>query len=157
MHPNAQRVQLTLHSHGVVGRVVEFQDSTRTSAEAAQAIGTTVAQIGKSLVFVAGSRPVLVIASGANRVSTDKIARLYDKPVRRAKADEVRAATGFPIGGVPPVGHATDIDVLIDEDLFEHEDIWSAAGTPNAVFATTPDELAKITGGRVVDVKEESG
>jgi prolyl-tRNA editing enzyme YbaK/EbsC (Cys-tRNA(Pro) deacylase) len=137
--------------------VVEFQDSTRTSAEAAHAIGTTVAQIAKSLVFVAGSRPFLVIASGANRVSIDKVALLCDTPVRRAKADEVRAATGFPIGGVPPVGHATDIDVLIDKNLFDYEDIWAAAGTPNAVFATTPGELARITGGRVVDVKEETG
>lgn len=157
MHPNAEQVQHTLSSHGVAGRVVEFQDSTRTSAEAAQAIGTTVAQIAKSLVFVAEGRPFLVIASGANRVSIDKVALLYDTPVRRAKADEVRAATGFPIGGVPPVGHATDIDVLIDEDLFVYEEIWAAAGTPNAVFATTAAELAKMTGGRVVDVKEQTG
>ena len=135
MHPNAEQVQHTLSSHGVAGRVVEFQDSTRTSAEAAQAIGTTVAQITKSLVFVAEGRPFLVIASGANRVSIDKVALLYDTPVRRAKADEVRAATGFPIGGVPPVGHATDIDVLIDEDLFVYEEIWAAAGTPSAMRA----------------------
>lgn len=156
MHPNAERVQSALSDHGAEGRIVEFQDSTRTSAEAAEAIGTTVAQIAKSLVFVAGEQPVLVIASGANRVAIDKVGRLYDGPIRRAKADEVRAATGFPIGGVPPVGHDTDIDVLIDHDLFNFEEIWSAGGTPNAVFPTTPEELARITGGRVVDIREES-
>lgn len=155
MHPNAKRVQATLQQNGATGNVVEFHESTRTSAEAAEAIGTTVAQIAKSLVFMADDQPVLVIASGVNRVSTDKVASQYNRRVRRAKAEEVRAATGFPIGGVPPVGHATNLDVLIDEDLFEFQEIWSAAGTPNAVFPTTPDELAKITGGRVIDIKED--
>jgi prolyl-tRNA editing enzyme YbaK/EbsC (Cys-tRNA(Pro) deacylase) len=154
MHPNAQRIQSTLRQHGATGQVIEFQNSTRTSAEAAQAIGTTVAQIAKSLVFMAGDRPILVIASGANRVSTAKVATLYDTEIRRAKAEEVRAATGFPIGGVPPVGLAAEIDIMIDEDLFKFEDVWAAAGTPNAVFPTSPAELATMTGGRIADVKE---
>jgi prolyl-tRNA editing enzyme YbaK/EbsC (Cys-tRNA(Pro) deacylase) len=155
LHANAQRVQAALLGLGATGGVVELADSTRTSAEAAEAIGTTVAQIAKSLVFMAGDRPVLVIASGVNRVSTDKVAELCGAPVRRAKADEVRAATGFPIGGVPPVGHATSIDVLIDKDLFDYPDVWSAAGTPHAVFPTTAHELAAMTGGAVADVREE--
>ena len=134
---------------------MEFSDSTRTSSEAAEAIGTSVSQIAKSMVFVVGDRPVLVITSGANRVSTDKVGRFYEGDARRAVADEVRAATGFPIGGVPPVGHASNIDVLIDEDLFEYDEIWSAAGTPHAVFPTTPHELTTITGGRVADIREE--
>lgn len=155
MHPNAERVQAELAARGATGRVVEFSASTRTSAEAAAAIGTTVAQIAKSLVFLAGGEPVLVIASGVNRVSTEKLGRLLGQPIKRADAEAVRAATGFPIGGVPPVGHAQPLRTVIDRDLLQYAEIWAAAGTPNAVFPSTPDELIRITGGQVADVREE--
>jgi prolyl-tRNA editing enzyme YbaK/EbsC (Cys-tRNA(Pro) deacylase) len=155
MHPNAERVQAELRSLGADGEVVELAASTRTSQEAASAIGTTVAQIAKSLVFVDGEAPVLVIASGVNRVSMEKLAAHLGSPATRPDADTVKRLTGFPIGGVAPVGHTTRPRVLIDRDLLQYEEIWAAAGTPNAVFRTTPEELVRITEGEVVDVREE--
>lgn len=154
MHLNAERVQAALAALGAHGRVVELDASTRTSAEAAAAIGTTVAQIAKSLVFLAGETPVLVIASGANRVSMDKLAGRLGAAAGRATADDVKRLTGFPIGGVPPIGHATPLRVLIDRDLFKHAKIWAAAGTPHAVFPTAPDALLRLTGGEVADLRE---
>ena len=133
---------------------MEFAESTRTSAEAAAAIGTTVAQIAKSLVFMANGQPLLVIASGVNRVDTKKLGALLDAKITRADADAVRQATGFPIGGVPPLGHTTPLRTLIDEDLMAFTSIWAAAGTPNAVFETTPADLVKMTNGQVADLKE---
>jgi prolyl-tRNA editing enzyme YbaK/EbsC (Cys-tRNA(Pro) deacylase) len=155
MHPNAERVQSELRTLGAKGEVIELAASTRTSQEAAEAIGTTVAQIAKSLVFVSGEMPVLVIASGANRVSMEKLAALLGSPATRPDSDAVKRLTGFPIGGVAPVGHAIRPRVLIDWDLLQYEEIWAAAGTPNAVFRTTPEELARITGGEIVDVRVE--
>jgi prolyl-tRNA editing enzyme YbaK/EbsC (Cys-tRNA(Pro) deacylase) len=154
-HPNALRVQSVLEERGVTGRVLEFDETTRTSADAAKAIGTSVAQIAKSLVFVAGDEPVVVIASGVNRVSTDKVSKILNAPIGRADAALVKSATGFSIGGVPPVAHATELDILIDEDLFLYDEVWAAGGMPNAVFPTTPRELENVTGGRVANVKEE--
>jgi prolyl-tRNA editing enzyme YbaK/EbsC (Cys-tRNA(Pro) deacylase) len=154
MHPNAERVQAELRSLEANGEVVELAASTRTSQEAAAAIGTTVAQIAKSLVFVTGEVPVLVIASGVNRVSMEKLAAHLGSPATRPDADTVKRLTGFPIGGVAPVGHATRPRVVIDRDLFQYEEIWAAAGTPNAVFRTTPEELVRITQGEMADVRE---
>jgi len=155
MHPNAERVQAELRSLGANGEVVELAASTRTSQEAAAAVGTTVAQIAKSLVFVNGEAPVLVIASGVNRVSMEKLAALLGSPATRPDGETVKRLTGFPIGGVAPVGHTTRPRVLIDRDLLQYPEIWAAAGTPNAVFRTTPEELARVTEGEIVDVKEE--
>ena len=155
MHDNVQRVQAILERLGAAGRPIEFSKSTRTSAEAADAIGTTVAQIAKSIVFRHQHGGVLVIASGANRVSEDKVARVLGLPIDRADATAVRELTGYPIGGVAPVGHLVSLEVLIDEALTSYEEIWAAAGTPNAVFPTTPEELARISGGKVMDVREE--
>jgi prolyl-tRNA editing enzyme YbaK/EbsC (Cys-tRNA(Pro) deacylase) len=155
MHPNAERVQAELRALGAGGEVVELAASTRTSQEAAAAIGTTVAQIAKSLVFIAGEAPVLVIASGVNRVSLTKLEAILDGHATRPDAETVKRLTGFPIGGVAPVGHATRPRVLIDRDLLQYEEIWAAAGTPNAVFRTAPEELARITKGELVDVREE--
>lgn len=155
MHRNAERVQEALAALGATGRVVEFAESTRTSAEAAAAIGTTLPQIAKSLLFMAAGEPVMVIASGVNRVCVTKLGLLCGEPVARADGAMVRQVTGFPIGGVPPVGLATSVRVLLDQDLLKFAEIWSAAGTPHAVFPTTPDELIRITGGRVVDIREE--
>ncbi len=154
-HPNVERVRAALAERGITAEPVEFAESTRTSAEAAAAIGTTVARIAKSLVFLAGDAPVLVIASGVNRVDTGKLARLLGTPVKRADADAVRRATGYPIGGVPPVGHSEPLRTVIDKDLMAFETIWAAAGTPNAVFELTPTELARVTDGLVADVREE--
>jgi prolyl-tRNA editing enzyme YbaK/EbsC (Cys-tRNA(Pro) deacylase) len=155
MHPNAQRIQDLLAARGASGPVQELAVSTRTAAEAAAALGTTVAQIAKSLVFLAGDKPVLVIASGVNRVSVAKLSRLLGEPVGRADAEAVKRHTGFPIGGVAPVGHASPLRILIDRDLLQYPELWAAAGTPNAVFRTSPDELARITGGEVADLREE--
>ncbi|MDE3229101.1 MAG: YbaK/EbsC family protein [Chloroflexota bacterium] len=153
-HPNIERVKAALHEQGIEAEPVEFAESTRTSAEAAAAIGTTVAQIAKSLVFLADGQPLLVIASGVNRVDTKKLGALLAMKITRADADAVRAATGFPIGGVPPLAHTTPLRTVIDEDLLAYPTIWAAAGTPNAVFQTTPADLRKMTDGQVADIRE---
>lgn len=134
--------------------VVEFDVPTRTAADAAGAIGCEVAQIAKSLIFkAADGAPVLVIASGSNRVDEAKVAETLGQPIGRADAEFVRQATGFAIGGVPPVGHTTAPVILLDDDLRRHQVIWAAAGTPNAVFRTTPARLGEITGGRFAEIK----
>ena len=146
--PSALKVQAAL---GERFTMLEFDASTRTAADAAAAIGCTVPQIAKSLVFrtVESGRPVLVVASGINRVDVKLVATLVGERIGRADAEFVRAATGFAIGGVPPVGHATAPIVLIDESLLALEEIWAAGGTPNAVFKLTPESLVSLTGGRV--------
>lgn len=129
-------------------------DSTRTALEAATALGCGAGHIAKSLVF-RGERsgdPVLVIASGPDRVDERRLADVIGEPVRKADADFVRARTGFGIGGVPPVGHAEPIRTLIEERLLRFDPIWAAAGTPRHVFAASPDELRRITGGEAVAV-----
>ncbi len=155
LSPSAQKVQDALNAFGMQLTVVELPASTRTAVEAAQAVGCDVGQIVKSLVFkgAASGQPVLVIASGANRVNEKKLAGWLGEPVGKADADFVRQQTGFVIGGVPPVGHARPITTFIDQDLLQYERIWAAAGTPNAVFQLTPAELVKITGGRVEEIK----
>src|SRR5437016_357509 len=143
----AARVQAALDSAGIEARVVELPQSTRTAAEAAQACGCEVAQIVKSLVFVdAGGEPVLVLASGSNRVNEAALG------LRRASAEMVRETTGYAIGGVPPIGLATPLRTLIDEDLLRFERIWAAAGTPSSVFALSPADLPRMTGGTVTRV-----
>jgi len=154
---SAQKVQDFLTSAGYAHTVVEHNQSTRTSEEAAAAIGCTVAQIAKSLVFITrrSKKPVMVIASGPNRVSTKRMAETLGEPIDRADPDFVRQVTGYAIGGIPPVGHAQPLDTYIDEDLLALSDIWAAAGAPTAVFKLTPAELVKMTGGTVMKVKEE--
>jgi prolyl-tRNA editing enzyme YbaK/EbsC (Cys-tRNA(Pro) deacylase) len=148
--PSALKVQAAL---GPAFEVVEFEASTRTSEDAAAAIGCTVAEIAKSLVFKAASgRPVLVIASGGNRVDEKKVRALLGEKIERADAAFVREATGYAIGGVPPVAHATAPIVLIDRDLEGFAAVWAAAGTPNAVFRLTPADLIQLTQGQVADV-----
>ena len=150
----AARVQQALQELGLEAKVQELPQSTRTAKEAAAAVGVTVGQIVKSLVFIAGDEPVLVCASGSNRVSLEKLSKLTGKPVRQASPDEVREATGFAIGGVPPVGHTRKLRTFIDRDLLQYEEIWAAAGTPRAVFRTTPNALVQLTQGDIADVKE---
>lgn len=145
-----ERVRAALREKGVDTEIMEFAQSTRTAQEAADAIGTSVAQIVKSLVFVAGGQPFLALVSGANQADTGKLSALMGAPVARADARTVREATGFAIGGVPPVGHAKSLVTYIDEDLLKFEEVYAAAGTPHHIFRITPQELVRITGGRVV-------
>lgn len=152
---SAQRVQDALTALGFsMGQVVELPATTRSAAEAAAAIGCTVAQIAKSLVFrgAQSGLPVLVIASGANRVDTALVADVLGEPLAKADADFVRAQTGFVIGGVPPVGHERPLRTFIDQDLRQFDVIWAAAGTPNAVFRLTPADLEQMSGGEVIRV-----
>ena len=134
--------------------VVELPDSTRTSLEAAQAIGCQVGQIAKSIIFqaLASQRPIMVIASGPNRVNEKVIETLIGEAIGKADADFVRQRTGFVIGGVPPVGHTEQIETFIDMDLMQYPEIWAAAGTPHAVFRLTPADLMRMTGGKLVQV-----
>ena len=152
---SARKVQEALNEYGVSCQVVEMPQSTRTADDAARAVGCQVGQIVKSLVFQGqqSHQALLVATSGANRVNEKKIATLVSEPISKADADFVREKTGFAIGGVPPAGHAQRIKIFIDEDLFQYKEIWAAAGTPKAVFKLTPDELRKITEGRVISVK----
>jgi prolyl-tRNA editing enzyme YbaK/EbsC (Cys-tRNA(Pro) deacylase) len=149
--PSALKVQAAL---GDRFKVLEFDASTRTAADAAAAIGCTVAQIAKSLIFRGGTsgRAVLIIASGVDRIDERRAAAAVGEPIARADADFVREATGFAIGGVPPVGHKNQPIVLIEESLLRLAEIWAAAGTPNAVFRLTPSDLIELTGGRAVAV-----
>jgi prolyl-tRNA editing enzyme YbaK/EbsC (Cys-tRNA(Pro) deacylase) len=153
--PSAQKVEDWLAARGMAGRVTEMPDSTRTAAEAAAAIGCSVAQIAKSLLFRGrdSGRPVLVIASGVNRVDEAKVAAVAGERITRPDADYVRQVTGYAIGGVPPVCHEAAMTTLIDADLLALDPIWAAAGTPFAVFRLTADELVSLSGGQVVDVK----
>lgn len=157
LSPSARKIQQALEQRGVKLQVVELKESTRTSQEAAQAIGCEVGQIVKSVIFKArrSERPILVIASGVNRVDERKIEELIGEPLGKADADFVRARTGFVIGGVPPICHDEPIQTFIDQDLLSHRELWAAAGTPNAVFRLTPDELLFLSDGKVAPVKQE--
>jgi prolyl-tRNA editing enzyme YbaK/EbsC (Cys-tRNA(Pro) deacylase) len=147
-----------LESARVLGHPVEvrrFPEGTKTAADAAQAIGCDVGAIVKSLVFFADGRPVLVLTSGANRVDVHRLSALLDAAeVRRANADEVREATGFAVGGTPPFGHPEPVRTLIDRDLLGHPEVWAGAGTPDAVFRATPEELQRTARAEIADVKE---
>ena len=138
---------------GIEVQVQRLESSTRTVADAATAVGCQEAEIAKSIVFVADGDPVVCVASGRHRIDTDKVAEALDvAEVRQAQPDEVRAATGFAIGGVPPFGH--DLPVLFDEELLTHERVWAAAGDPHSLFCVNPRELARCTGARVVSLGE---
>jgi prolyl-tRNA editing enzyme YbaK/EbsC (Cys-tRNA(Pro) deacylase) len=154
LSPSVQKVQKFLSELGFPNKVVELQATTRTSAEAAQAVGCRVEQIAKSIVFQGKQthRPILVIASGPNRVNEKRIEEFISEPLGKADADYVRKHTGFVIGGVPPVGHLEKLEIFIDDDLLQYEEIWAAAGSPHAVFQLTPSDLIKITGGRVIPI-----
>ncbi|MBM3600947.1 MAG: YbaK/EbsC family protein [Alphaproteobacteria bacterium] len=154
---SAQRVQDALAARQHPHPVQEMPASTRTSAEAAAAVGCRVEQIAKSLVFkAAGSnRAVLVIASGANRVDEKKLAELLGEKVTRPDAGFVRGETGFAIGGIPPIAHDRPLKTFIDRDIMVLGEIWAAAGTPHSVFKLTPDDLVAMTGGTVADLRKE--
>ena len=137
---------------GIDIEIQRYPDGTRTAADAAAAVGCKIDQIVKSLVFMADVRPILILCSGARRVDEEKLAEYIGTEIRIAGASEVRAATGYAIGGTPPLGHTVPLKTVVDPHLMEFEEIWAAAGTPDSVFPIQPKELVKATSGAVVAV-----
>ncbi|HEU4390736.1 MAG TPA: YbaK/EbsC family protein [Blastocatellia bacterium] len=152
---SARRIQDALSALGTDFEVVELPSTTRTAADAAAAIGCSVEQIAKSIVFrtVKDKKPVMVIASGVNRVNEVRIAEFVGEPVEKADAAYVREKTGFAIGGVPPIGHVEPLFTIIDEDLLGLTELWAAAGTPNSVFKISGTSLLEITAGVLKAIK----
>lgn len=148
------RVRAALLAYGHSDTIVTFPEGTRTSADAAAAIGCDVAQIAKSMIFRArgSDRPVLVIASGANRIDRIKASALTGDHLTRADPEWVLATTGFAVGGVSPVGHLTPPLVLMDQDLLPLDPVWAAAGSADSVFRTSTAELVRMTGAAPGDV-----
>jgi prolyl-tRNA editing enzyme YbaK/EbsC (Cys-tRNA(Pro) deacylase) len=155
LSPSAQKIQDQIKSLGYNYTVVEHSESTRTAQEAADRAGCELGQIVKSLIFKGreSGKPILVLTSGANRVDEKRISGYAGELISRADADFVRNVTGFAIGGVPPVGHIQKMETYIDEDFLKYQTIWAAAGTPNAIFELQTEDLQKMTGGSVVQVK----
>ena len=149
-----RRVHDALRNLGIEPRIREFPESTRTAREAATAIGTSVERIVKSLVFAAGDETIVVLVSGVNRVDTARLSELVGRPIKRADPDRARRDSGFAIGGVPPLGYPRPLPVYVDQDLLQYEEVWAAAGTPNAVFPITPRDLVRVSGGQIADMKE---
>jgi prolyl-tRNA editing enzyme YbaK/EbsC (Cys-tRNA(Pro) deacylase) len=151
---SVERVRAALLAAGHPDTIIAFPAGTRTAADAAAAVGCTVAQIAKSIVFRAEGRAAVIITSGANRVDPAKASAALGVKLARADADWVRVTTGFAIGGVAPIGHITAPLLLLDEDLLALDPIWAAAGSPSNVFRTSPAELRRITGAPVAAVKQ---
>jgi prolyl-tRNA editing enzyme YbaK/EbsC (Cys-tRNA(Pro) deacylase) len=153
---SAQKIQDLLHDHKLDTRVIEFKETTRTSQEAANAIGCEVGQIAKTLIFKGKTtgEPICIIASGKNRVDEKKIVLYVGEELEKPDAQYVLEHTGFAIGGVPPIGYACDTRPLIDEDLMVYQEIWAAAGTPNSVFRLSPNDLLAITQGQVANLRK---
>lgn len=157
MHPNTRRVADAAESLGLAVEVRTFPEGTKTAADAAAAIGVEVGQIVKSLVFVADDHPVMALVSGANQLDERKLAAAAGAATcKRADADLVREATGYPIGGVPPFAHASPLAVYVDPDLLAFDEVWAAAGTWNDVFMIRPDDLVRATRGSVVDLRKST-
>jgi len=155
LSPSAQKIQDILNTLGYDYTVVEHAESTRTAQEAADRAGCQIGQIVKSLIFrgKASGKPILILASGPNRVNEKLIGEYAGESIGKADADFVRAVTGFVIGGVPPIGHAEKMETYLDEDFLQYPTIWAAAGTPNAIFELKTEDLQKMTGGKVVSIK----
>jgi Cys-tRNA(Pro) deacylase len=150
------RVRAALQAAGLAADIAEFPAGTRTAEEAARALGTSVAQIVKSLVFLADTRSILVLVSGANRVDLGKLAAAAGAQViHKADAEAVRTVTGYAIGGVPPLGHRRALPAFLDRDLLQYDVVYAAAGTPNAVFPIAPRALLQASGAREIDLREE--
>lgn len=152
---SAQSVLQTLRSLGYQGEVIEFTESTRTAQEAADRAGCLLGQITKSLIFRGDTsgQGILVLTSGSNRVDEARLKEYAGESISRADPAFVRAVTGYAIGGVPPVGHAAPMQTYLDEDLTQYATIWAAAGTPNAIFELTPQQLQAWSGAKVCQVK----
>lgn len=147
------KVRETLHLLGARGEVRRLDDSARTAKEAADALGIEVGQIASSLIFLADGEPVLVVASGGHRVDTENLASILQAhAITKATADDVRAATGFAIGGVAPVGHPEPLRTIVDIALSRYNEVWAAGGHPHYVFPTSYDELLRITAGEAAEV-----
>jgi Cys-tRNA(Pro) deacylase len=154
MHRNVKRVLAAADELGLSVATREFPEGTRTADDAARAVGCEVGQIVKSLVFLLDGAPVVALVSGSNRLDERRLAAaLAGDVVSRADAAVVREATGYPIGGVPPFGHASSMATAIDEDLTTYDELWAAAGTPRDVFAVTPSDLVRVTGGTVTTLR----
>jgi len=155
LSPSAQKVQDALNALGFELTVIENATSARTAQEAADRVGVTLGQIVKSLIFKGkkSGKPILVLTRGSNRVDEKRIKAYAEEKIGRADAGFVREVTGYAIGGVPPIAHLQQMETYLDEDLLQYEVIWAAAGTPNAIFKLSPDDLQKMTGGQVVGVK----
>lgn len=151
------RFEVWLADSGIGVAIKQFPAGTRTAVDAARAVGCDVGQIVKSLVFVAAGRPVVALVSGANRLDEGRLGAAAGEPVRKADAEVVRSATGYAIGGVPPFGHATDVEVFMDRDLLEHDVVWAAAGRPDSVFEIDPRRLVKLSQAVVIDLKAGDG
>jgi prolyl-tRNA editing enzyme YbaK/EbsC (Cys-tRNA(Pro) deacylase) len=150
------RFEAWLADSGYGVDVRQFPQGTRTASDAAHAIGCEVAQIVKSLVFVAGGRPVVALVSGSNRLDEKRLAAVAGEPVAKADAETARTATGYAIGGVPPFGHATEVPVFMDRDLLGHSVVWAAAGRPDSVFEIAPERLRELSGAVVADLKDRA-
>lgn len=150
------KIQNILHSEGVDAQVIEFSEMTKTSAQAAEAIGCSMAQIAKTIIFKTKKleKIICVIASGVNRVDEKKIEEFLSEKVLKPDAGFVLQHIGFPIGGVPPIGYKLDIPPFVDEDLMNYEKVWASAGTPYSVFEISPKELLRITHGQLVNIKK---
>jgi Cys-tRNA(Pro) deacylase len=148
------RVQQALDRSGLRLEAIELPRSTRTAQQAAEAVGSELGQIVKSLVLQGSDsgNPYLVLVSGPNRADMQRVGALVGESVQMAQADFVRQVTGFSIGGVAPVGLSSSIPTLIDEDFLQYDLVWAAAGTPHSVFSLTPQDLVKLTGGRLARV-----
>lgn len=161
MHPNAAAVAQAARDAGLSIDVREFPEGTRTAEDAARAIGVDVGQIVKSLVFSVDEEVVIALVSGRNRLDERRLAEVaapdaaITGKAARADADTARAATGFPIGGVPPFGHATPLRVFVDRDLLDYDEVWAAAGTPRHVFALTPADLVRVSAATPCDLALE--
>ena len=154
IHPNVVRVTAAAKERGLEISTRRFPEGTKTAADAAAAIGVTVGQIVKSLVFGVDNEIVMALVSGSNQLDEKKLALAAGgTKCARVDADAVREATGYPIGGVPPLGLATQLRIFIDPDLMQYDEVWAAAGTWNDVFAVSPRELATATAGVVVDLR----
>ncbi|MFC6988308.1 YbaK/EbsC family protein [Haloplanus sp. GCM10025708] len=158
MHPRAEEfASRARERYGLDVDIREFPEGTKTAADAADAVGCEVGQIASSLVFDVGEDQVVVVTSGANRVSESKLASHFDvepDAVTMADADDIRETLGWAIGGVPPLCHETDLPILFDETLTAYDTVWAAAGTPQAVFPISPDELLSLSGATPADVTE---
>ncbi len=153
-HPNVERVVSYAQSAGLNLEVRRFPEGTKTAQDAANAIGVSVGQIVKSLVFGVDDEIVMALVSGSNQLDEEKLAvAAGGTKCSRADADAVRAATGFPIGGVPPFGHATQLRVFVDPDLLQYDEVWAAAGTWNDNFGASPADIVRVSGGVVTDLK----
>ncbi|WP_117000674.1 YbaK/EbsC family protein [Desertimonas flava] len=156
MHPNVAKVVAAARERGLEIETFHFPDGTKTAADAAAAIGVEVGQIVKSLIFGVDGKIVLAYVSGANQLAEKKLAvAAGGTKCARVDADAVREATGFPIGGVPPFGHATELPVFIDPDLLQYDEVWAAAGTWNDVFRIAPADLVAASGGTVTDLRKD--